>query len=93
MAINGRIGLSIRPAAERCHIAPGTAVRAFKELEDRGFIDCITKGGFNRKLRHASEWRLTNYPCDVTGDLTSKRFMNSGKEELGVNPVTDCINS
>ena len=41
---NGRIGLSVRKAAERCRIAPGTAKRAFEELQDRGFIVCVTKG-------------------------------------------------
>jgi hypothetical protein len=29
---------------------------------------------------HASEWRLTWWPCDVTGELSSKRFMNWGKQ-------------
>jgi hypothetical protein len=56
---NGRIGLSVRRASERCNIARGTASRAFVELQDRGFIECATKGGFNRKLPHASEWKLT----------------------------------
>lgn len=77
---NGRIGLSIRRASERCNIARGTAARAFIELQDRGFVECATKGGFNRKLPHASEWRLTFWSCDVTGDLTSNKFMRWGRE-------------
>ena len=46
---NGRLGLSIRRASERCNIARGTAQRAFAELQERGFIDCMTKGAFSRK--------------------------------------------
>ena len=77
---NGRIGLSIRRASERCKIARGTASRALAELQERGFIDCMTKGGFNRKLPHASEWRLTFWECNVTGELASKKFMSWGRE-------------
>jgi hypothetical protein len=78
---NGRLGLSIRRASERCNIARGTAQRAFAELQERGFIDCMTKGAFSRKVLHATEWRLTWWPCDVTGDLPRKEFMNWGREK------------
>jgi hypothetical protein len=78
---NGRLGLSIRRASERGNIARGTAARAFAELQERGFIDCMTKGGFNRKAPHASEWRLTWWSCDVTGELPSKKFMSWGREK------------
>ena len=40
---NGRLGLSIRRASERCNIARGTAQRALAELQERGFIDCMAK--------------------------------------------------
>jgi hypothetical protein len=78
---NGRIGLSVRRGAERCNIAPGTAKRAFEELQDRGFIDCVAKGAFSRKTQHASEWRLTWWPCDVTGAPAAKTFMSWGREK------------
>ena len=78
---NSRLGLSIRRASERCNIARGTAARAFVELQERGFIDCMTKGAFNLKAPHASEWRLTWWSCDVTGDLPSKKFMGWGREK------------
>jgi len=77
---NGRIGLSVRRAAERCNIAKDTASRAFADLEERGFVDCVTRGAFSRKSMHATEWRLTWWPCDVTGELSSKRFMNWRKQ-------------
>jgi hypothetical protein len=77
---NGRIGLSIRLASERCRIARGTAMRAFAELQERGFIECMTKGGFSRKSPHASEWRLTFWACDINGELATKDFMRWGRE-------------
>jgi hypothetical protein len=73
-ANNGRLGLSVRDAAERCRLARGTAARAFSELQEVGFIDCVTKGAFSLKARHASEWRLTWLKCDVTGNPPDKRF-------------------
>jgi hypothetical protein len=78
---NGQIGLSVRRAAERCNVARGTAQRAFTQLQERGFIELVTKGAFSRKSPHASEWRLTFNSCDVTGDLASKAFMRWGREK------------
>ena len=67
-----------RPSVRR---RPGTAQRAFAELQDRGFIELVTKGAFSRKAPHASEWRLTFNTCDVTGELASKAFMRWGREK------------
>ena len=78
---NGRLGLSVRRAADRSRIARGTAQRALVELQDRGFVDCMTKGAFSRKAPHATEWRLTWWGCDVTGELASKKFMSWGREK------------
>jgi hypothetical protein len=78
---NGQLGLSVRRASERCNIARGTAQRAFAELQERGFIELVTKGAFSRKSPHASEWRLTSNTCDVTGELPSKKFMSWGREK------------
>lgn len=83
---NGRLGLSIRRASERCNIAKGTAARALAELQERGFIECMAKGAFSRKAPHASEWRLTWWPCDVTGTLASKAFMRWGREKQNAVP-------
>ena len=55
--------------------------RAFAELQERGFIELVTKGAFSRKSPHASEWRLTFNTCDVTGELASKAFMRWGREK------------
>jgi hypothetical protein len=78
---NGRLGVSVRNLAQRCHLAPATVCKALVDLQERGFIECVTRGSFNRKVRHASEWRLTWWPCDVTGELASKKFMSWGREK------------
>jgi hypothetical protein len=61
---NGQIGLSVRQAAEllRCH--PDTANKALHELQEKGWIRQVVKGGFNFKHRHASTWRVTSHPID-----------------------------
>jgi len=34
-------------------------MRAFRGLQEHGFLAIKTPGGFNLKIRHATEWRLT----------------------------------
>jgi DNA-binding transcriptional MocR family regulator len=72
---NGRIWLSVRDAAAECRISKNTIPRVFRELIDRGFIVRKTSGGFSRKVRHASEWLLTEYRDDVDNELPTKAFM------------------
>lgn len=83
---NGQIGLSIRRASERFNIARGTAQRALTELQERGFIELVTKGAFSRKPPYSSEWRLTFNTCDETGELASKAFMRWGRENHRLHP-------
>ena len=46
------------------------------ELEDAGFIDTVRVGKYARNAdeRLASEYRLTDFKCDVTGELPSRRY-------------------
>lgn len=72
---NGKLHYSVREAADTLHIGKTTAARDLKILQERGFIVCEIAGGFNRKVRHASTWRLTEFPCDVKHTLSgSKEF-------------------
>ena len=73
---NGRLALSTRDAAERCNAHRDTIGLSFRRLEGAGFIECATPGGFSRKTRHATEWRITIHMCNVTGALASKAFMH-----------------
>lgn len=74
---NGRLALSARQLAERMPISRATATRALQELTEKGFIIATRPSGFNMKTgeRKATEWRLTRYRCDVTGDIATKAFM------------------
>lgn len=72
---NGALALSVRDAAERCRINKDTARKAFALLQEVGFLECATPGGFTRKVRHAAEWRLTGERCDKTGALATMAFM------------------
>ncbi|MBZ6079182.1 helix-turn-helix domain-containing protein [Microvirga puerhi] len=73
---NGWLALSARDAAKRVGCSKNTAARAFIDLEQKGFIRCMQQGHFNRKSRHAAEYRLTIYDCHRTGERASKAFTN-----------------
>jgi hypothetical protein len=77
---NGKIALSVRDAARECCVAINTASRALKELVDLGFIEETRHGGPSRKTRIASEWRMTAYKCDLTGNFKSVLFMQRGAQ-------------
>jgi hypothetical protein len=72
---NGRIILSERKLAERLGCDRKTARRAQHELVERGFIEPRVKGAFSVKFRRATEWRLNDRRCDVTGAEQSQAFL------------------
>jgi DNA-binding transcriptional MocR family regulator len=72
---NGRIVYSIRCAVDELRIGNATAKRALDDLKDRGFIVATKRGAFSLKQRHASEWRLTEYQCDLSHNMPTKDFM------------------
>lgn len=78
---NGRIAFSVRKCATALHVGKSTAARALADLQDRGFIVCMQRGGFAWKRRHATTWRLTEFPCDVTDSVPSKEFARWGKNQ------------
>jgi hypothetical protein len=78
---NGRIGFSIRDAAKALHIGRTGASAAFAELQDRGFLVIEKRSAFSLKTKLATEWRLTEFPCDVTNALSTRDFMRWTPEE------------
>jgi len=78
---NGQIGYSVRRASEECNIAKGTAAKAFKELQSKGFIALEKEGSFSYKLRHAAEWRLTAFPTETKP--ATKDFMRWAPPSAG----------
>lgn len=85
---NGTLARSCRDTAKACNINKDTAARAYKALVERGFLDCMTPGGFSLKTRHATEWRLTEWPCDKTRVLPSKAYQHWRPP-----PVVQCAES
>lgn len=77
---NGRISYSVREAAVSLRVGKSTAGRSLERLQQRGFIVPMKIGAFSLKVRHATEWRLTEFPCDVTHALASKDFMRWSPE-------------
>lgn len=74
---NGRLALSVADLAARLGKSDATAWRALKELVAAGFIEVVRQGYWKpvAELRVATEYRLTCYRCDVTGDVPSKAFL------------------
>lgn len=71
---NGSIVWSVRDAAQTLLVSPATVTRALQRLEERGFIVREKQGAFSRKVRHAAEWRLTEFNSDLSGKLATKDF-------------------
>lgn len=72
---NGPIALSIREVADSLHSGKTKAANALAGLIRRGLIVVTTKGHFDWKTGPATEYRLTEYPCDVTGQPATKEFV------------------
>lgn len=93
---NGDIALSVRYAANQLNVAPGTALKAIRQLEDRGFICVKQRGAFEWKAHHATTWILTEF--EYWGQLPTKDFIRWGQKEsplvqprLGVSKLTDTV--
>jgi hypothetical protein len=86
---NGRIGCSVRQIANALHIGKATAQKALADLQERGFIVAMQKGAFNWKTGAATEWRLTEFTCDVTNELATKDFMKWQPRKQSPVPVTE----
>ena len=56
---NGRVGFSVRQAAECLHSGSGRATRAIDQLQEYGFIICHAQSSFNMKTKKSREWEIT----------------------------------
>ena len=73
---NGDIPMAVRDAARLLGCHKDTAVKALRELEEKGWIRPMTKGSFHmkseagsRKFRAATTWRITNQPIGLGTDI------------------------
>jgi hypothetical protein len=64
---NGMIAMSCRDGADALGCSRGAAANALRELDDACLIRPVTGGVWRGK--RATEWRLTFYCCDKTGEL------------------------
>ena len=71
---NGQIGLSCREAAKLCKINADTASKGLRRLTELGFTKVRKVGAFSVKLRHSTEYELTDEACD--GRPATKEFMS-----------------
>jgi hypothetical protein len=71
---NGRLAMSARRLAGLIPCAKNSDV--LRALKDAGFIETVKVGRYAKKEeeRLASEYRLTDHRCDVTGELPSRRY-------------------
>lgn len=67
--------LSLREAMRRLHIGQRRAQAAFANLIERGWISVETPGGFNRKTRHATSYRLENESTGAPNSIPRKEYM------------------
>jgi hypothetical protein len=82
---NGRLAMSARRLADLIPCGKNAASRALNNLEDAGFIGTVKLGRYTRKAeeRTASEYRLTDLRCDVTGDLPTRAYNPNHRWEPG----------
>lgn len=60
----GEIAYSHREARLELRVGNAKVQKALQQLQDRGFLIARTKGSFGLKKRHATEWEITEEPCD-----------------------------
>jgi hypothetical protein len=79
---NGTIPYSVREIAADLRISQQTACRCFRLLEERGFIVAVMKGAFSLKVRHATEWRLTEHVCNKSGHGPTSEYRDWRPPEI-----------
>lgn len=57
---NGEISLSCREAANLCNVSKNTASKAFKDLQERGFLAVGVYSSFTCKYKRATRWSITH---------------------------------
>jgi hypothetical protein len=71
---DNRVPMSLREAATWLKTGLHQAAEAFAELEAKGFVRCHQRGGFTRKVRHATVWTLTMF--GRSGQKATLDFLN-----------------
>ena len=80
---NGHISMSVRQAAKLCGCSNRPVMKALADLKKHGFIRDQVKGAFSRKVRHATQWALTDQPLNGALPTNDYRAWKPSKEPAG----------
>jgi hypothetical protein len=84
---NGRIPFATRDGA-KMGLGKTAVSASLKRLQERGFIVCEKRGGFNLKDgKRASEWRLTDHPSDISSELATREYQQWSAQIQNTGPV------
>jgi len=73
---DNRVFCGIRRIMKRCNLTQRAASRARDELLEKGWIKLVQMGGFNCKVRHATDFALENEaPNSGNGSQPGKAYM------------------
>lgn len=91
---NGEIAFSAREAGEALNLSHHTGNRALAELIEHGFLEVTEESNFNRKVKLARCYLLTELPDDRPGRsrIASKAFMRwTPKIQNTVSPMSGTV--
>ena len=89
---NGTIALGCRDAADELNVAPRTVSRAFRDLEEHGFVRVGADSTFDQK-RLSREWLLTELRDDRDGTAATRDFMSWAPNPEVPLPVRDIVSA
>lgn len=91
---NGAIAYSHREARQALRAGNGKVQRAFREMQDKGFLIARIIGSFNWKhgagQGRATEWEITTEPCD---GKTAKATYRQWRENQNHGPKVETAGS
>lgn len=71
---NGQIAYSVREGAACARVGKTKGAKCLRRLQELGFIAISEPAAFSWKKGVSVRWRLTEFRCDLTGNLPSKEF-------------------
>jgi hypothetical protein len=75
---NGRLPLSAKLAGEYLSASKATGARALRELDDAGWIRPVRLARFADRKGTATDYRLTMFGDDVTGEPATREYLGAG---------------
>jgi hypothetical protein len=76
---NGRLPFSAKLAGEYLNASKATGARALRELDDFGWIRPMRLARFADRKGMASNFRLTMFRDDITGEPATREYLDAGQ--------------